>query len=74
MGSVPGFACPQCNARIVISMEALLAEDGVECGQCGLTLLVDRERSAEALSAVSELQEELEDARRTVQGNVGERR
>jgi transcription elongation factor Elf1 len=59
MSTVPGFSCPECSKRIVVTMDQLLAEDPVVCSGCGLTLVIDRKRSAESLAAVHELQQKL---------------
>jgi len=56
---VPGMPCPDCGARIVVTMEQLLSAGEVTC-QCGLVLRVDMERSAETLRDLRELQRRLE--------------
>jgi len=55
---VPGMPCPDCGARIVVSMDQLLLQGAITC-KCGLVLRVDRQRSAETLKDLRELQRRL---------------
>ncbi len=52
--TVPGMPCPDCSARIVATMQQLLA-GSVACPACGLVLTVDPDRSRLALGELRKL-------------------
>jgi hypothetical protein len=56
--SLPGIPCPDCGARLVISMQQLLGTGSMACS-CGLVLHVDAERSRETLQDLRKLQQKL---------------
>lgn len=58
----PGLDCPECGARIPVTMEMLLHETAIECGNCGLKLAVDREKSKESLVLLKTLEKDLKKA------------
>jgi hypothetical protein len=50
--------CPECGARLVVTMEQLLGSGQIVC-TCGLVLRVDAERSEETLRDLRALQDRL---------------
>ena len=61
--SVPGMPCPDCGARIVVTMEQILSGAKIACG-CGLVLTVDAERSRDTIRDLFELRRRLTQERR----------
>lgn len=59
-----GFNCPRCQAFIAATLVGLLGSPGVSCGECGLELRLDLERSAEALTELRKLAAGTDEARR----------
>jgi len=55
---VPGMPCPECGARLVVTMEQLLASGRIAC-TCGLVLQVDTARSEETLRDLRALRDRL---------------
>lgn len=52
---VPGMPCPECGARIVVTMNQVLSGCSIAC-RCGLVLHVDEDRSSQTLHDLRELQ------------------
>lgn len=52
----PGLDCPQCSARLTVTIQMLLASTPVRCHECALVLHVDRQASKECLERLAELQ------------------
>ena len=51
----PGLTCPECNARIKVTIADLLSVGAVACPSWHLVLEVDTDRSQGALKALSTL-------------------
>ena len=52
-GAVP---CPFCGHPIPVTADALLGGGALDCRSCGATLSVDRDRSADALDSLRQIQ------------------
>ena len=61
----PGLTCPECGCHIPTTIEMLLKNAAVFCGNCGLRLSIDREESKEGLDQLRKLDEELKKADET---------
>lgn len=62
-----GVPCPECSFVIPTTMPMLLSGEPIVCPMCGLNLHVDREKSAESLKLVGQLNEatqQVEETRR----------
>lgn len=53
----PGFACPNCGAVIMTSIEELLTCRSLRCSACHLELKLDRWESRQALNALEKIKE-----------------
>ena len=58
----PGLDCPQCDARLTVTIQMLLSGSPVRCYACGLVLRVDREESRECLDRLAELKSAIDRA------------
>jgi predicted RNA-binding Zn-ribbon protein involved in translation (DUF1610 family) len=59
----PGFHCPRCGERLLVSVEMLLAKSNLSCASCGLELKMtwqDDERARRTLERVLHAREEIE--------------
>jgi hypothetical protein len=56
-----GLACPDCGARIPVTIETLLARRPLSCPTpgCGIILRLDPGRSGEAIDALRDLKHRL---------------
>jgi hypothetical protein len=57
--TVPGMPCPDCGARIVATMQQLLA-GSISCPACHLVLKVDAAQSRETLDELRKLNARLQ--------------
>lgn len=63
-GMTPGqIPCPDCGAALALPIAAVLAGEPIVCAACGLELHVNRDDSAEALTALGQWYEETAAAR-----------
>lgn len=53
----PGFPCPQCGVRIVLTIPMLLNQGEVYCGVCGLELVINQEKSKAGLDELKQVQD-----------------
>lgn len=58
-----GFPCPKCASPIQFSLPALLQNPAIQCGNCGLELTIDAEKSTQALQALVKLNSEMDAVR-----------
>ena len=56
--SAPGMPCPDCQARIVATLQQILGGT-VRCANCGLVLKVDTRQSRETLQELRRLDSRL---------------
>jgi transcription elongation factor Elf1 len=64
--SSPGFPCPRCGAPIRVDVRTLLQKAAIYCPSCRLELQIDAEQSEAGLQALRRLNEQMEDAQKTL--------
>ncbi len=53
---VPGIPCPNCGVfRIRLSLEQLLYSPTVTCGNCGLSMSIDRSKSTKIMEKLQDV-------------------
>lgn len=58
----PGLVCPECQFKMIISIEMLLSGEPIECPSCQLRLSVDKEESKPVLDRLRKLDEVVKEA------------
>ena len=58
----PGLNCPECGTRLIITMDALLNYEPVNCHGCGLELTIDQEKSKSSIESLRKLKTGLNEA------------
>lgn len=58
-GPQQGLNCPECQAKIPITMQTLLSGESIVCANCGLELTVDQEQSKASLDELKKLNDAL---------------
>lgn len=67
--STTGIKCPGCSYLIKTSVAELLQAGSLYCPSCSLRLMIDRNRSKEALTALNKVQAAHDKVQRTSKFN-----
>jgi len=62
----PGFPCPRCGAPIGVDVRTLLEKAAIYCPSCRLELEIDADQSEAGLQALRKLNQQMEDAQKTL--------